>query len=113
MSNYSLKFDFFLKLVLSALVAVAVAAPSGYHAYSPLSLAYSQPEYHVSKIIEHVPTAVSHQSRVDYHSKPVITPIYAPVVKAIPQPAIAVHSAPIYQSVPVYHSDPWADVHAW
>lgn len=118
---------FFLKLVLSVLVAVAAAAPSGYHGYAAhVPIAYDIPEYHVSKVVEHVPTAVSHQSRVDYHSKPVITPIIAPVTKVIPQPAYAVHqpaviahSAPLIHSAPIVHS-PYAyhgaslyDAHAW
>lgn len=64
-----------LKLVLSVLIAVAAAAPSGIHGYGAYPLAYDlQPEYHVSNVITgHVPTAVSHQSRVDYHSKPGLT----------------------------------------
>ncbi|XP_055321701.1 uncharacterized protein LOC129577898 [Sitodiplosis mosellana] len=116
----------FKLLVLSVLVAVAAAAPSGYHGYAAaLPLAYDYtPDYHVSKIVEHIPTAVSHQSRVDYHSKPVITPIYAPVTKVIPQPAYAVHSpavvAPVVHSAPLVHSSPYygasfydAHAHAW
>lgn len=113
----------FLKLVLSVLVAVAAAAPSGIHGYAAVPLAYeTYPEYHVSKIVEHVPTAVSHQSRVDYHSKPVITPIIAPVTKVIPQPAYAVHSAPVVHAAPLAYSAPLYhgaygpslyDAHAW
>lgn len=93
--------------MLSVLVAVAAAAPSGYHGYAAaLPIAYDIPEYHVSHHVEHVPTAVSHQSRVDYHSKPVITPIIAPVTKVIPQPAYAVHSPAVYHSAPLVHSAP-------
>lgn len=105
--------------MLSVLIAVSAAAPGGlYHGAYPLAYDLA-PEYHVSKIVEHIPTAVSHQSRVDYHSKPVITPIIAPVVKAIHQPAYAVHSAPLYHSAPIVHSpyihsaNPWAEAHAW
>lgn len=83
---FSKLFTFFLlKLVLSVLIAAAVAAPSGIHGYgahyAPLAYEHYAPEYHVSNIVEHIPTAVSHQSRVDYHSKPIITPIIAPVTK--------------------------------
>lgn len=112
--------------MLSVLVAVAAAAPSGWgHGYSAYPLAYDlTPDYHVSKIVEHVPIATSHQSRVDYHSKPVITPILAPVTKIIPQPAYAVHSAPLIHSAPLVHSapfvhssyahaDPWVGAHGW
>lgn len=102
--------------MLSVLIAVAVAAPSGlgYGAHYGLAYEHYAPEYHVSKIVEHIPTAVSHQSRVDYHSKPIIQPIIAPVTKIIPQPAYAVHSAPLYHSAPLIHSSPWGiDAHAW
>jgi len=113
----------FKLLVLSVLVAVAAAAPSGYHGYAAaLPIAYDFPEYHVSNHVEHIPTAVSHQSRVDYHSKPVITPIIAPVTKVIPQPAYAVHQPAVYHSAPLVHSAPLIhsyhgaslyDAHAW
>lgn len=103
--------------MLSVVIAVAAAAPSGIHGYGahyPLAYEHYAPEYHVSKVIEHIPTAVSHQSRVDYHSKPIITPIIAPVTKIIPQPAYAVHSAPLIHSAPLYHhSSPWDYAHAW
>lgn len=106
-----------MKLVLSVLIAAAAAAPSGIHGYgahyAPLAYEHYAPEYHVSKVVEHIPTAVSHQSRVDYHSKPIITPIIAPITKVYPQPAYAVHSAPIYHSAPLIHSAPWVDAHAW
>lgn len=105
------------QLVLSVLVAVAVAAPSGIYGGLPLAYDYA-PEYHVSSHVEHIPTAVSHQSRIDYHSKPVISPIIAPVLKAYHQPAYAVHSAPLIHSAPIVHSPyvhsaPWVDAHAW
>lgn len=83
--------------MLSVLIAVAAAAPSGYGYAHGLSHAYSShiiqphvpvvvPEYHVSNHVSHVPTAVSHQSRVDYHSKPVYSPILAEKSIIVPQP---------------------------
>lgn len=62
-------------VVLSVLVAVVAAEPApGYLHAAPL--AYSG---HYS-----IPTAVSHQSRVDYYSKPLITTYAAPAVIAAP-----------------------------
>lgn len=118
--NHFISVCFHVKLVLSVLIAVAAAAPSGIHGYGAYPLAYDlAPEYHVSNVITgHVPTAVSHQSRVDYHSKPVITPIIQNQVHAIPQPAYAVHSAPlIHAASPYYASHGYGaglyDAHAW
>lgn len=112
--EFFLPCNFFrLKLVLSVLIAVAAAAPGGY-GYG--AVAYNlAPEYHVSNVVSGlVPTATSSQSRVDYHSKPVITPIIGSVVKAIPQPAYAVHSAPLIHSAPLAYSAAWGlDAHAW
>lgn len=103
--------------MLSVIVAVAAAAPSGY-GYGSYPVAYDlAPEYHVSNHVEHFPTAVSHQSRVDYHSKPVITPVFASYVKAYPQPAYAVHSAPLVHAAPLVHSayaaPYYGSEHAW
>lgn len=91
-------------MVLSAIIAAAAAAPSGIHGL-PWAVDYT-PEYHVSKVISHVPTAISHQSRIDYHHKPIITPIIAPVVKTIHAPIIKTVHAPIIAS-PYVHSSPW------
>lgn len=103
--------------MLSVFIAVAAAAPSGLHYGAVPYAAYDVPEYHVSNIVEHVPTAVSHQSRVDYHSKPLITPVYNTVLKAYHQPAYLhseVHSAPIvaHHAPIVAHSAPIYE-HAW
>lgn len=102
--------------MLSALVAISAAAPSGIHSYGALPLAVDYaPEYHVSNLIQHVPTAVSHQSRIDYHSKPVYTPIIAPVlntVQAVHHAPIA-YSAPLVHSAPILHSEPWLGAHGW
>jgi len=118
----------FKLLVLSVVLAVAAAAPSGLYHESPIayeSVVAVQPEYHVSAVVEHVPTAVSHQSRTDYHSKPVVHSVLAPVVHAAPivhaAPVVhAVHAAPIAYSAPIIshsyghsyaHSAPL--VHSW
>lgn len=99
--------------MLSAIVAVASAAPSGIHSYGALPVAVDHVDYHVSNHVHHVPTAVSHQSRVDYHSKPVITPVFAPVVKTVqavhhaPIVVPAVHHAPLLHSAPLVHSAPY------
>lgn len=102
--------------MLSALVAIVAAAPSGIHSYGALPLAVDlTPDYHVSSLVQHVPTAVSHQSRIDYHSKPVLTPILAPVVNtvhAVHQAPLA-YSAPILHSAPLLHSEPWLGAHGW
>lgn len=58
-----------LKLVvLSVLVAIVVAAPhpGGYLHSSPIAYGY--------------PVATSHSSRVDYHSKPIITTYTSPLI---------------------------------
>lgn len=94
--------------MLSAIVAIVAAAPSGLHyaSHYDAPLAYEtvvavEPEYHhVGDVVEHIPTAVSHQSRTDYHSKPIVKSILAPVEYLQP----IVHHAPIaYHSLPSYH----------
>lgn len=121
--------------MLSAVLTIAVAAPSGVisyshvdsHNHSPISyesVVAVQPDIHVGHVLEHVPTAVSHQSRTDYHSKPIVQSIIAPVVYAAQvvhaAPVVhSVHSAPIYSSAhsvaysaPLQHSSAPL-VHAW
>lgn len=107
-----------MQLVLSAIVAIAAAAPAPgyYHAAAPLVTVAVQPEYaHVGSIVKHIPTAVSHQSRTDYHSTPVIKSVLAPVEYVQPivhhAPAISVHHAPIVHAAPLLHAAPL--VHAW
>lgn len=110
--------------MLSAIVAVVAAAPSGLytssHYETPIayeSVVAVQPElHHVGSVVEHIPTAVSHQSRTDYHSKPIVKSIIAPVEYVQPvvhhAPAIAYHSAPIHHhSASVYAAAPL--IHAW
>lgn len=92
--------------MLSAVIAAAAAAPSGYHGL-PWAVNL-EPEYHVSNVISHVPTAVSHQSRIDYHSKPIITPIHVPILKTVHAPIIDhVHTPISYSHAPLLHSSPW------
>lgn len=95
--------------MLSAFIAIAASAPSGLNE-APLlhqSIISVQPELRqVGAIVNHVPTAVSHQSRTDYHSKPVVKSILAPVdyiertvhqspAIAISSPAVYAHAAPL------------------
>lgn len=115
--NNKILFSFFSfpKLVLSVILAVGSAAPSHYGALPLLDV---HPEYHVSSIIQHVPTAVSHQSRTDWHHKPILTPIISPVaidhVHYEPSlhtlhsaPIHSLHSAPLLHSAPILHTSPW------
>lgn len=101
---------FFLKLVLSVILAAAAAAPSHLHALSPY-VDLHHPEYHVSSIVEHVPTAVSHQSRIDYHHKPIYHPIISPVAVHSVHHAPIVYSEPHLHHAPLLHTSPWA--HSW
>lgn len=76
----------FKLVVLSVLVAVACAAPAPGFLHG--ALAYSAPLAY--------PAAVSHQSRVDVHSSPLITTYAAPAVVAP-----AVHAvAPVVHALP-------------
>ncbi|GLV32150.1 hypothetical protein CBL_11892 [Carabus blaptoides fortunei] len=93
-------------VVLSALIAVAVAAPQpGLLHAAPAAVAYSAPVVAHSAVVGSVPTAVSHQSRVDVHSKPVVATTYtAPAVHTVAAyhaaPAVhAVHAAPVFSAV--------------
>lgn len=111
-------FYFFLKVVLSALLAVAAAKPSGIaHEIiaAPLiskSVEYHQPAVshsvlehqapiHVSGVaevgarVDHVATGVSHQSQTIVHSKPVISKVLAPYTKTIqPAPVLKTYTQP-------------------
>ncbi|CAH1100349.1 unnamed protein product [Psylliodes chrysocephalus] len=68
----------FKLVVLSALVAIAVAKPSGWVASAPLVETYSVP------VVAAVPSAVSHSYRKDVISKPVVAAYAAPAVVATP-----------------------------
>lgn len=89
--------------MLSAIIAIAAAAPSGLYD-APLlhqSIISVEPELRqVGAIVNHVPTAVSHQSRTDYHSKPVVKSVLAPVEyierRVHQSPAIAISSPAVY-----------------
>lgn len=76
-------------------MAVAIAAPSHLITASVPSLELHtihevHPAIHVKKIIEPIVSGVSHQSRIDYFTKPIVTPIFAPVLhkKIIQTPII-------------------------
>lgn len=126
--------------MLSAILAVAAAAPSGLiasHYESPIayqSVVAVQPElHHVGAVVQHIPTAVSHQSRTDYHSKPIVKSVLAPVEYVQPvvhhspaiaytSPAIISNSAPLLahsayahnayaHSAYAHHSAPL--IHSW
>ncbi|KAH8300784.1 hypothetical protein KR059_007424, partial [Drosophila kikkawai] len=55
----------------------------------------------VGTVVHSAPSAVSHQSITQVHSKAVVQPVVAPVLKTV-----AVHTAPVVQSVPVVHAAP-------
>lgn len=81
-------FKMYKLVVLSALFAVAFAAPKPGHLAAAAPLAYAAPAVAL-------PAAVSHQSRVDVYSKPVVTAYAAaPAVAAYSAPAVAAYSAP-------------------
>ncbi|XP_017011575.2 A-kinase anchor protein 14 [Drosophila takahashii] len=62
----------------------------------------------VGSVVHSAPSAVSHQSITQVHSKAVVQPVVAPIVKTTTytQPAVAVHAAPVVHSVPVVHAAP-------
>ncbi|KAG5878036.1 hypothetical protein JTB14_014215 [Gonioctena quinquepunctata] len=88
----------FKLVVLFALVAVAVAKPSGLALVAPAVTAYAAP------VLQVVPGAVSHSYRSDVIRKPVVTAYTAPAVVAAPiaLPAAVSHS---YRSDVI--SKPW------
>ncbi|CAG9864905.1 unnamed protein product [Phyllotreta striolata] len=111
-----------LKLVvLFAVVAVAVAKPSGWLHSAPVVQSYSLP-------VVAVPSAVSHSYRKDVISKPVIAAYSAPAIVAAPvvhkivpaavsyshrsdvisKPVVAAYSAPVWA-----YSAHVPAVHAW
>ncbi|XP_037720622.1 A-kinase anchor protein 14-like [Drosophila subpulchrella] len=62
----------------------------------------------VGSVVHSSPSAVSHQSITQVHSKAVVQQVVAPIVKTTTytQPAVAVHAAPVVHSVPVVHAAP-------
>uniref|UniRef100_A0A6P4DWW3 A-kinase anchor protein 14-like n=1 Tax=Drosophila rhopaloa TaxID=1041015 RepID=A0A6P4DWW3_DRORH len=65
----------------------------------------------VGSVVHSAPSAVSHQSITQVHSKAVVQPVVAPIVKTTTysHPAVAIHSvpvAPVVHSVPVVHAAP-------
>ncbi|KAG5878032.1 hypothetical protein JTB14_014211 [Gonioctena quinquepunctata] len=111
----------FKLVVLSALVAVVVAKPSGLFV-APAVTAYASP------IVQVVPGAVSHSYRSDVISKPIITAYAAPAIVAAPialpaaishsyrsdvisKPWVATYSAPAVQHLAYAAHVP--AIHAW
>ncbi|KAH8239775.1 hypothetical protein KR032_007745, partial [Drosophila birchii] len=104
-----------LQVVLSALLAVAVARPG--HLYespvvysAPAATTYVQEQVlaKVGAVVNSVPTSVSHQSQSVVHSSAhVVEDIVAPVVKSTPVVSYAA-AAPVvhtsYAAAPVVHS---------
>lgn len=99
--------------MLSALVAIAVAAPHIQHQheiihqevpYDVVAVEAAVPEYaQVGSIISSVPSAVSHQSRTDYHSTPIVKSLLANFEYVQP----IVHQAPAvvhHESSPVVYT---------
>lgn len=100
----------FKLVVLSVIIAVVAARP-GYlepvhHHYAEPQVIIAEPEYEYAKvgaIVDHVPSAVSHQSQTQWHSKPVIKTIVAPVIqKTIAYAAPIHHHKSYYAAEPVY-----------
>jgi hypothetical protein len=119
----------FKLVVLSCLVSVAfgglISAP-----YSVAQIkSVVEPQYsivetptvnHVASVVKSVPTAYSHQSQTQYHSKSVVEPIYAhgvqksyistPIVKSVveqvPVVAKAVYAEPIV-AAKSYYAEPY------
>lgn len=89
----------FSLVVLASLIAVSVALPG--YGYGSYGAGYGYGSGYGYHDVHHLPTAVSHQSRVDVHSKPIITPIvaHAPIIEAHHAP-VAVVAKPYYRHVP-------------
>ncbi|KAG5878028.1 hypothetical protein JTB14_014207 [Gonioctena quinquepunctata] len=111
----------FKLVVLFALVAVAVAKPSGL-LVAPALTAYAAP------VVEVLPGAVSHSYRSDVISKPVVTAYAAPALVAAPialpsavshsfrsdvisKPLVATYSAPAVHHLAYSAHVP--AIHAW
>ncbi|KAG5878040.1 hypothetical protein JTB14_014219 [Gonioctena quinquepunctata] len=89
--------NMFKLVVLSALVAVAVAKPSGLAVVAPAFTSYTAPALGL------VPGAVSHSYRSDVISKPVVTSYAAPAVVAA-APVLEKVWAPVAAPAAVSHS---------
>lgn len=123
----------FKLVVLSCLVSVAFAGL----VHQPLEYAQVkqivEPHYsvvetptvnHVGSVVKSIPTAVSHQSQTQYHSKSVVEPIYAhgvqksyistPVVKSVVEqvvPAVKYVEAPVAYAAPAHAAYAAAPAH--
>lgn len=73
---------------MAALLAVATARPGYLHAIHEPALVK------LGAIVHSVPSAISHQSHTQIHSRPIITPVLAPVY----------HAAPIIHAAPILHA---------
>ncbi|GLV32146.1 hypothetical protein CBL_11896 [Carabus blaptoides fortunei] len=92
----------FKLVVLSALLAVAVAAPKpGLVAAAPL--AYAAPVVAHSAVVGSVPTSVSSSSSTVVHNSAAVV---APVVSAYHAPAVAAYAAPAVHTVAAYAAAP-------
>lgn len=107
-------------MVLSAILALSAAAPSGITLHSGLVSPWIQPtliktiapvaEYHVpsiakvGSIVSHVPTSISHQSSTVVHNHgAVVTPILTPVHKTLIAPISPIHASPLAYSAPLWN----------
>lgn len=97
------------KLVVLSVIIAIVAAKPGYlepiHHYAEPQVIIAQPEYGYAKvgaIVDHIPSAVSHQSQTQWHSKPVIKTIVAPVIQKTIAYAAPIHTKSYYAASPVY-----------
>ena len=116
----------FKLVVLSCLVSVAFAGIISHPVEYAQVKQIVEPHYsvvetptvsHVGNSVKSIPTAVSHQSQTQYHSKSVVEPIYAhgvektyvstPVVKSVVEqvvPAVKYVQAPVAYAAPAHYA---------